>query len=314
MEAVMLTRIAIRGFRSLLELNVPLRPLTVLIGKNDSGKSTFLRAVELLASHPSNFDSLDRYRYDQTRPVLIQGQVDDREQVWMDTDRGKKADPRLVPAQIYQLPVAGAAMTSDGYNDLVGAQPLGRDGGGIPGLLDYLLRRDRKRFFELVDVLRNHVPGLTDIEIATPLPQQRRLDLVLERGFRMPADQASAGVRLLIFFIALTYHPSPPKVILLEEPETGLHPRRLAEVLGLLREITQGRHAGHPAQVILSTHSPYLLDSVDMEKDQVLVFSRGEDGSRVAEPADAARLSQFLDEFMLGEVWFNQGEEGLVAK
>ena len=34
----------------------------------------------------------------------------------------------------------------------------------------------------------------------------------------------------------------------------------------------------------------------------------------MAEPADTERLKVFLDEFMLGEVWYNQGEEGLVAK
>ena len=83
--------------------------------------------------------------------------------------------------------------------------------------------------------------------------------------------------------------------------------------MSLLRDITQAKH-GQPAQVVVSTHSPYLLDLVDMAKDQVLVFRRQEDGSCTAEPADAERLKVFLDEFMLGEVWYNQGEEGLVAK
>ena len=130
----------------------------------------------------------------------------------------------------------------------------------------------------------------------------------------MQAQEASAGVRLILFFIALAYHPSPPKIILLEEPENGLHPRRLQEVLGLLRKTTEGRHGGQAAQVILTTHSPYLLDSVDIEKDQVLVFRRNDDGTRTAEPVESGRLDPFLDEFMLGEVWYNQGEEGLTAK
>ncbi len=82
----------------------------------------------------------------------------------------------------------------------------------------------------------------------------------------------------------------------------------------LLREITQGKHGGHAAQVILTTHSPYLLDQVDLSTDQVLVFKRNDDGSRTAEPADAERLKSFLGEFMLGEVWFNEGEAGLVSR
>lgn len=46
----------------------------------------------------------------------------------------------------------------------------------------------------------------------------------------------------------------------------------------------------------------------------MLVFSRQDDGSRTAVAVDRDRMATFLDEFMLGEVWFNQSEEGLVAK
>jgi len=180
--------------------------------------------------------------------------------------------------------------------------------------LDYLLRRERNRFFSIVDAMKEHIPGLEEVDIATPSPERRQIDLVIEGGMKIPAARASAGVRLIIVFIALAYHPSPPKLILIEEPEIGVHPKRLERIMGLFREITEGKHGEHPAQVILSTHSPYLLDLVDLETDQVLVFSRQEGGSRTVEAADKERLKDFLDEFMLGEVWFNQGEEGLVAK
>ena len=95
---------------------------------------------------------------------------------------------------------------------------------------------------------------------------------------------------------------------------TARNNRRLAEIVRLLRDLTTGVNGKQPAQVILSTHSPYLLDSIDLEKDQVLIFRRQEDGSRTAEPVDAERLKAFLDEFMLGEVWYNEGEEGLIKK
>ena len=88
----------------------------------------------------------------------------------------------------------------------------------MPSLLDFLLRRDRRRFFAVADAIKQHVPGVQDINIATPAASTRRLDLVLDGGFTIPADQSSAGVRLILFFIALAYHPSPPKIILLEEP------------------------------------------------------------------------------------------------
>jgi predicted ATPase len=137
---------------------------------------------------------------------------------------------------------------------------------------------------------------------------------MIEHGLCLDGHRTSAGVRLLLVYVALAYHPGRPKVILVEEPETGFHPRRLGAVVDLLRAITRGEHGGFASQVILTTHSPYLLDLVDIDQDQVLVFRRAVDGSRTVEPADANRLKIFLDEFKLGEVWYNQEEEGLVAR
>jgi predicted ATPase len=203
-------------------------------------------------------------------------------------------------------------MNSVGYPDEGEPPLLERNGAMIPALIDHLLRRDRQRFLGLVDAVKARVPGLNEVHVATPSADTRRIDLVIDEGLTIRADEASVGVRLLLFFVALTYHPSPPKLILLEEPENGVHPSRLADIVALLRDITKGVHCGHPAQVILTTHSPYLLDHIDVDEDQVLVFRREDDGSRTAEPLDKNRVKAFTDEFMLGEVWFNQQEAGLV--
>jgi predicted ATPase len=320
----MLTQIQIRNYRALRDVEVPLHPLTVLIGQNDSGKSSFLNAISMIAPTAGSFDPVsgrsrsfgdhDRYRHDKNADIEILGIVDRSETIRNGTSGNQLFSEKIQPAVSYLLRVAGVPMESEGYDDQAGARQLDPDGSGVPGLLDYLLRRDRRRFTEYVEVVKRHVPGLQDLEIATPHPAKRRLDLILEQGFRIPAAEASSGVRLMLFFIALTYHPSPPKLILLEEPENGVHPKRLADVVKLLKEITRGEHGGQPAQVILTTHSPYLLDSIKIPEDQVLVFRRLNGGSRIAQQVDAERLKLFLDEFMLGEVWYNQGEEGLVSK
>jgi len=82
--------------------------------------------------------------------------------------------------------------------------------------------------------------------------------------------------------------------------------------VGLLRGLTKGEHGSEPVQVVLTTHSPYLLDSVRPDEDQVLVCRRNQDGSRSVDPVDEEKLRIFLDEFQLGEIWFNEGEEHLV--
>jgi len=178
--------------------------------------------------------------------------------------------------------------------------------------LDSFLRRDRSRLEQIIEALRGLIPGFENIAIRTPSAEQRSIDLVVENGLQINAQRASTGLKVLLFFVALAYHPSPPDLILIEEPENGVHPRRLKDIVNLLREITQGKHGGRAVRVVLTTHSPYLLDYLDLDVDQVLVFQRLPDGRRTVTPTDPERLRQFRGEFLLGEVWFNEGEPGLI--
>jgi predicted ATPase len=316
----MLNTIQIKNFRCLRDLKVPLKPLTIVIGPNDSGKSVFLTAMSRFINN-EQFVQDDFWRREHSHLIDIIGTTQNgtiRRHPNTQNDQlsvlARSILKTLQPIQLFQLPSQGVKMESPGHNDNDGVPTIGTDGSNIPALLDYYLRRDRKRFFDTIETLRGLVPGLEDLTISTPNPNSRILDLIVERGLRIPANQTSTGVRLLLVFVALVYHPSPPKIILLEEPENGIHPKRLADVVQLLRDITIGKFGGYAAQVILTTHSPYLLDLIDPEKEQVLVFQRLPDGSRTAQAADTSRLRLFLDEFMLGEVWYNQGEEGLVAR
>jgi predicted ATPase len=322
--------VKVENFRCFPKLEVPLRPLTVLVGLNDTGKSSFLGALDAVW-RPADVTPFDHWELNLFNtitielsgptgeislvalggPVKIDGVL--RHRPYQPRSQGI-TEPAEARVAMFDFPAGGPMMTSPGYADIGASPALQSHGEGVPAFLDYLLRRERRRFDDFVGAMREHVPGLRDINVATPDPQTRRIVLKIESGLELPADRASVGVRLMVFFMALTYHPTPPGLILIEEPENGVHPHRLKEIMALLRGISKGEHCGHPAQVILTTHSPYLLDHVNLDEDEVLVFRRNDDGSRTAEPADAQRLKAFLDEFMLGEVWFNQGEEGLVKR
>jgi predicted ATPase len=194
-----------------------------------------------------------------------------------------------------------------------GAPALDWQGAGLATFIDYLLRWDRKRFDQIQGTLKTLVPGFEEIRVATPAPERRSLWLSIEGGLQIPGQRLSTGVRMLLFFVALAHHPTPPDVVLVEEPENGVHPKRLKDIVDLLRSLSLGKLSGKAVQTIMTTHSPYLLDQVAPADDQVIVFKREADGSRSATAVDTTRLKAFLDEFMLGEVWFNQGEEGLLA-
>ncbi|HKI32785.1 MAG TPA: AAA family ATPase [Gemmataceae bacterium] len=311
----MLQRVSMENFRCFRSLHAPLRPLTVLVGPNDTGKSAFLAAIQYLLSR-REFRPTDYLRGERNLPITISGETSSGTG-YLFSARGPEGFEAFVdtlPVGFFHLTSRGVPMESAGTPSEGAAPDMDYDGSNVPALLDYLLRRDRKRFFDVVAAVKRLTPGLEDVNIGTPNQALRRVDLAIEGGFQLPADLASSGVRMLLFFVCLAYHPRSPKVVLLEEPETAIHPKRLGHVMGLLRELVSGAHGGHPVQLIVTTHSPYLLDHVRMGEDQVLVFHRDNDGSRTAEPADAERLKLFLDEFLLGEVWYNQGEEGLVKK
>lgn len=323
----MIEQVEIHNYRGLRHVKVSLAPLTVLIGPNNSGKTSFLRAIEhagtvtLTESEKQvkafKIDPTDHWRMDLSNGVSLR--VGERCLSGIQninpgpghyTQRLDGSD--FAPVEFFRLPY-DVKMTANGFVDSAKVidMRLGANGENVAAMVDFMLRRARNRFDAMEAEARELIPGLQSLHVATPEPQTRRLDLVMEDGWEMPADNASSGVRLLLFFLTLAHRPEPPKTILIEEPENGIHPMRLEAVMRMLIRLTES-----PAgpQVIISTHSPYLLDCLDLEKHGVLVFSRDSEGGCTAREVDSEKLKPFLTEFMLGEVWMNQGEEELVEE
>ena len=294
----MIEFVKISNFRSLKKVYVRMRPLTVLVGPNDSGKTSFMEAIHLRLNH-NGFQQSDFWRHSEQPEVET---LRDTNNTWEGS------------AEIFKLPSQGIPMASAGTADQSqkGAPPLDTTGTNLAAFFDYLLRKERRRFDQVQESLRRLVPGFEEVRISTPSPERRAISLSIEGGLEISGESLSTGVRMLLFFVALAHHPNPPDVALIEEPENGVHPKRLKDIVALLRDLTKSRLGGKAVQVIMTTHSPYLLDHIRPPEDQVIVFAREEDGRRTATEADPQRLRSFLDEFMLGEVWFNQGEEGLV--
>ena len=313
----MLTMLMIQNFRCFKNVKVPLKPLSVLIGPNDSGKSSFLRAVHHLARKGAGFPDVNNFwNHDTTLPLRLTGRTDAGTKLSLDTTSGSAHIPNqdeIQPAIIIQLPSSGPGFLCRGQEEQDAATPLDHNGQNLAAILDYMLRNERPRWDAIVETMREKVAGLTDIRIPTPTSDSRRIDLVLKSDLVIPPNDVSVGVKLLLFFVTLSHHPIPPRTILVEEPEIGVHPKRLEHIVGYLRDITKGAHGQEPAQVIMTTHSPYMLDHLDIECDQVIAFFINEkDGSRSAKPIDVEGLKPHLRTFLLGEIWFNKDEKGLV--
>ena len=108
--------------------------------------------------------------------------------------------------------------------------------------------------------------------------------------------QFSDGTLRAICLITLLMQPEAelPGLIIVDEPEIGLHPYALNIVAAMFSK------ASHHTQVLISTQSSSLLDNFDPE--DVIVVNREGKESQFMRP-DPAKLEAWLDEYSLGEVW-----------
>lgn len=110
------------------------------------------------------------------------------------------------------------------------------------------------------------------------------------------AHQASDGtLRAMALVTALLQPPDTlPALIIIDEPELGLHPYAIATIGGLIGAIAESR------QVLIATQSPQLLDQFD--PSDVIVCER-EGRATTYRRLDADRLAAWLDEYTLSELW-----------
>ena len=118
-----------------------------------------------------------------------------------------------------------------------------------------------------------------------------------EQGFRVPGWMLSTGTLRIVALLALLRHPIPPPLIVIEELENGLDPRT---VHLLVQEIKYAVESGR-TQIIITTHSPYLLDFLSL---QHIVLVERVDGAPVFyRPANEADLSEWSHRFGPGQLY-----------
>ena len=153
-----------------------------------------------------------------------------------------------------------------------------------PSLDSYL-----KRFYESYESLHPRIFGNT-IEL-----------IVNETGTSsaLPASRLSDGTIRFIALLAILCHPEPPPLICIEEPEIAMHPDSQDLVVELLRK------ASERTQLIVTTHSPWLIDRLSATPDCVVVCERDRhlaDGTKFKR-FTRKDLDDWLVDHTLGDTW-----------
>lgn len=198
-----------------------------------------------------------------------------------------------------------------------GPPHLGMHGAGLANAIADLLLRGRDVLERIEESLTRAMPQVKRIDIKQRRTEEggapmNELELVIRSGTRIPSRFISDGVLLYLGYLYLVLGPNPAPLLLVEEPETGLHPGRLRSLMKLFRDMTTGAHGGPPTQVVLTTHSPMLLNLV--EPEEIRVVQRGDDGATTVTPfMSAPDIKALLDYQGPGEIWVNEGEEYIVG-
>jgi len=206
---------------------------------------------------------------------------------------------------------------------------LDHDGFGLATLLDDILGFDSalfkkvedefcKTYFKQFTAIRLKTENVASYPNAGPgsgtLDQAGKGIYLVSQGQEVRAQQVSDGAIIFLGILALAHLPEPPPLLLIEEPENGIYPKRLEEVVRLLKQLVERTDRGPFPQIILSTHSPYVLSFFEPEEVTFLSRTPGKADAPVrARPLrDAPHIRERLGkEFYLGELWYNLSEEDL---
>jgi predicted ATPase len=198
-------------------------------------------------------------------------------------------------------------------------------GFGLALCLDDILGYDRDRFIAMENRFRQIFTNIRSIKLRAepayraPIDPTRYIPVLQHADGKgiyvqftdsaelVPASQLSDGVLLVLAYLTLLYLPQPPRVILVEEPENGIHPKRLNDVLNILKElVAEQSHS----QIVMTTHSPYVVDL--FKPEEVSLCKKEDDGSiSVHRLSESQSVREQLDVFTLGEIWTAEGDDKL---
>lgn len=363
-----LRRVQLRNYKSIGRCNVSLGSLTVLVGRNGSGKSNFLDALSFVTDalqssldqaiksrggidavrrkstgHPRNFATeLDltlpdwtvaTYRFEIAarqsggfavrKESLEIGADGKRGHAQYRIQDGKVLDttidnpPAVSPDRLYLVNASGLppfrpvfdALVSMGFYNLNpvamkalqspdAGELLHRDGANIASVVARLGSAKPEIKTRISEYLERIVPGISDVE-RVPLGPAETLEFRQRvSGAKNPwkfyaanmSDGTLRALGTLVAVMQLADRALPVQFVGIEEPETALHPAASGALVDALREAS-----GH-TQVLVTSHSPDMLDQLDIETDTMLAVAAEEGETRIAsvDPASKEAMKRHL--------------------
>jgi len=188
-------------------------------------------------------------------------------------------------------PMKGKCNIEDNYK-------LNRDGSNIASFLYFLQEKHPKYYKRIEFTIKSIAPFFERFVLQPSRLNEELIQLEWkEKGFPeayFNAYHLSDGTLRFICLATLLMQPNPPKTIIIDEPELGLHPVAINKLASLIRKVSA------KSQVIISTQSINLIDNFALE--DIIVADRKDEGSSFKR-LNSEELSQWLEEYTLGDMW-----------
>jgi ABC-type uncharacterized transport system ATPase subunit len=298
--------VRVESYRCVRSVDLHLTPLHALIGPNDSGKSSLLRAIRegrytflwtsdgvVLNTDPQG-EGHGRAAY----PAKTGGQLNDGDM--------RRASYAMLPALLRLDP-----------DDLRAPAPLfakdkplwfrNERGQGLPALYDALLSRDIPAFLAIAKRFTELFPTVKALRMINPDQSHKTLGLNLTDGTEVGPEAMSEGMLYWLAFAVIEYLNPLGMIqgmVLVEEPENGLHPSRIAEVMRILREVSKR------TQVVMATHSPLIIN--ELRPEEVTIVTRTPEAGTICTPMTATKnFAERSKVYALGELWLSYADGDL---
>ncbi|MCT9930959.1 AAA family ATPase [Planotetraspora sp. A-T 1434] len=185
-----------------------------------------------------------------------------------------------------------APVKQTGYaSDNVALHP---DAGNLAAVLLRLRESHTSAYRRIVRTIRQVAPFFRDFVL---IEENDRLRLRWRQegsDVVFPADALSDGTLRFICLTTLLSLPELPHLVVLDEPELGLHPYAIVQLADMLRA------ASHDSQVLIATQSVTLMNQFELSD---LIVVERVDGASVFDRPDSERLQDWLADYSLGELW-----------
>ncbi len=177
---------------------------------------------------------------------------------------------------------------------------LRTDGRNLPAFLYYLQEEHPKLFTRLEKTIKSIAPYIDSLILEPKKLNKNEIELRwIDKGdpnSSFNAYQFSDGTLRFIALATVLMQPNPPAVIVIDEPELGLHPQAISKLAALIEM------ASCKTQLIISTQSVNLVDCFKTS-DIVTVDRSTIENQSIFKRLDENKLKGWLEEHTLGELW-----------